>query len=99
MSKEAMQKALEALEYRQSGDPDPQIPEREAIEALRAALAEAQADDDRKDAERYRWLCEDHADAATRQRCRDILEHMGVKSYSANSIDIDNAMRVAGGEG
>lgn len=40
--REAAEKALEALEYRQTGDPAPEIPERQAIEALREALAEAE---------------------------------------------------------
>lgn len=35
---EAARIALEALEYRKTGDPDPEIPERKAAEAIRAAL-------------------------------------------------------------
>lgn len=45
-------------------------------------------------ARRYQWLCEDHADAATRQRCREILERMCVRSESANSAAIDAAMQM-----
>lgn len=44
-------------------------------------------------ARRYQWLCEDHADAATRQRCREILERMDVRSESASSAAIDAAMQ------
>ena len=40
-----MQAALEALEYRLSGDPDPHIPEARAIELLRTALAATPADE------------------------------------------------------
>lgn len=36
-----------------------------------------------KDAERYRWLTEDHADRETRTKCREILDRMATMSYGA----------------
>ena len=53
---------------------------------------EREADALRMDAERYRWLCEDHSDAATRRRRNDLLEYFRVRSYSANSTAIDAAI-------
>lgn len=49
------------------------------------------------DAERFRWLTEDHADRDTRARCRAILECMPVRSYSAACLSID-AARAGKGE-
>lgn len=49
---------------------------------------------DREDAERFRWLTEDHTDAETRTRCREILERMAVMSYSAACVAIDHARRI-----
>lgn len=46
----------------------------------------------KRDADRYRWLTDDHEDRETRLACRDIQARMGVKSYSAVSADIDAAM-------
>lgn len=43
------------------------------------------------DAERYRWLTEDHADPAMREQCRGIIDRMSVRSYSATSAAIDAA--------
>lgn len=57
-------------------------------DALAARLAEAE-----RDAARYRWLTEDHADKATRERRDELLRRMPVMSYSAASRDIDIAMR------
>ena len=51
---------------------------------------------DRKDSDRLRWLPEDHADPATRSRCRELLERMPMMSYSAATADIDAAMRECG---
>ena len=44
-----------------------------------------------KDAERLRWLLEDH-DTDTRKRCRELFERMPVMSYSAATAAIDAAM-------
>jgi hypothetical protein len=48
------------------------------------------------DSVRLRWLTEDHADPATRARCRELLKGMPVMSYSAATADIDAAMRECG---
>lgn len=50
-----------------------------------------------EDAARFRWLTEDHADRGTRARCREILESMPVRSYSAVIAAID-AARAGKGE-
>lgn len=55
---EAARMALEALEYRKTGDPDPEIPERQAAEALRAALAEPAAKREGLTEEHLEALCE-----------------------------------------
>jgi hypothetical protein len=47
----------------------------------------------RDDAERYRWLTEDHADVKTRRIRNSIIESMSVRSYSATSTLIDHAMK------
>lgn len=47
----------------------------------------------RADALRLRWLCEDHADGAQRQRVLAIIDGMKVRSYSAVCRDIDRAMQ------
>lgn len=49
---------------------------------------------DREDAERFRWLTEDHTDEETRTRCREILDRMAVMSYSAACVAIDHARRI-----
>lgn len=49
----------------------------------------------RKDAERFRWLCEDHDDKETRERRNRILDCFSVHSYSASCMDIDAAMKEA----
>lgn len=46
---------------------------------------------DAKDAERYRWLTDDHPDAETRNKVRGILGRMSVMSYSAACAAIDAA--------
>ena len=55
---------------------------------LKAELAEA-----KKDAERYRWLTDDHLGMDTRTRCQRILDQMAVLSYSGACIKIDEAMK------
>ncbi|KDC23984.1 PF04448 family protein [Bordetella bronchiseptica F4563] len=47
---------------------------------------------DARDAERYRWLTEDHADPGVRKHRNDILRRMSVMSHSAASADIDAAI-------
>ena len=60
---------------------------KEAAEMLRhwpgAALEQE------RDAARYRWLTEDHADKATRAKRDELLERMFVMSHSAASAAID----------
>ena len=58
-------------------------------DALRARVEAAE-----KDAARYRWLTSDHDDPWVRQHCREILERMGVMSYSATSTAIDTALEI-----
>src|SRR5690606_3086702 len=65
----------------------------QARAALQGSLDKSQ---DRKDAERFRWLTEDHTDAETRTRCREILDRMSVMSYSAACVAIDHARRTEG---
>jgi len=45
----------------------------------------------KNDAERFRWLADDHSDKETREKCAEILERMQVLSYSAASQAIDQA--------
>lgn len=66
-------------------------------EARRADAAEWHAMYDgskeaRADALRFRWLAEDHADNAVRERVRSILQSMPTRSLSGARIDIDAAM-------
>jgi hypothetical protein len=51
------------------------------------------------DAQRLRWLLEDHQDASTRERCRALLERLPLMSYSAAVVAIDDAMKPAQPEG
>ena len=46
-----------------------------------------------QDAERYRWLVEDHDDRETRAKCRELLDRLGMMSYSAASAAIDTARK------
>lgn len=70
-----------------------------AVAELKAALAErvallARVEAAERDAARYRWLTSDHNDPWVRQHCREILERMGVMSYSATSTAIDTALEI-----
>ena len=47
---------------------------------------------DRQDSTRFRWLTEDHADPAVRDRCRELLKRMPLMSYSAAAAAIDAAI-------
>ena len=75
----------------------------ESFEGLReliaAALADArpapaQAVPD-ADGARFRWLCEDHSDRETRERCRSLIDRLPVMSYSDAVVSIDAAMAAA----
>jgi FtsZ-binding cell division protein ZapB len=55
-------------------------------QALLQRTEEAEAD-----AERYRWLTEDHDSKEMRNRCLEILSRMPVMSYSAACAAIDAA--------
>ena len=63
--------------------------------ALDAAIAEA-VEPYRKDAERYRWLTNDHDSPDTRKACHDISARIPVMSYSAVSQAIDAAIAAKG---
>lgn len=52
----------------------------------------------RKDAERYRWLTNDHDSPDTRVACHDISARISVMSYSAASQSIDAAIAAKGGK-
>lgn len=47
----------------------------------------------REDSRRLRWLTEDYADGAQRQRVLSIIDGMKTRSYSAVCRDIDRAMQ------
>jgi hypothetical protein len=57
-------------------------------QALLQRTEEAEAD-----AERYRWLTEDHDSKEMRNRCLEILSRMPVMSYSAACAAIDAARK------
>lgn len=66
-------------------------------EARRADAAEWHAMYDgskeaRADARRFRWLTEDHADPAVRERVQSITQSMPARSLSGTRVDIDAAM-------
>ena len=60
---------------------------------VRAAVAAPLDAATARDAARYRWLTDDHADPATREKCRELLYRMPVMSYAAASNAIDIAMQ------
>ena len=47
------------------------------------------------DGARFRWLCEDHSDRETRERCRSLIDRLSVMSYSDAVMSIDAAMAAA----
>ena len=47
------------------------------------------------DGARFRWLCEDHSDRETRERCRRLIDRLPVMSYSDAVMSIDAAMAAA----
>lgn len=63
--------------------------------ALDTAIAEV-VEPYRKDAERYRWLTNDHGSPDTRKACHDISARIPVMSYSAASQAIDAAIAAKG---
>lgn len=79
--------ALDALQ-KAADDLDIRLPQPAARGAAQAAPVDAAV---QQDAERYRWLTFDHADAATRMRVRAVLDRLPVMSYSAACEDIDAA--------
>jgi hypothetical protein len=93
-----------ALAARSALDADDAQEERDnAIPAVDTATRDLFGDDDGDaaamdalDAARFRWLTEDHADAETREHCRELLLRMPSMTYSAASRDIDAAMRERG---
>ena len=64
---------------------------------VRAAVAAPLDAATARDAARYRWLTDDHADPATREKCRELLYRMPVMSYAAASHAIDLAMQEGAG--
>lgn len=47
------------------------------------------------DGARFRWLCEDHGDRETREKCRSLIDRLSGMSYSAAVMSIDAAMAAA----
>lgn len=47
------------------------------------------------DGARFRWLCEDHSDRETRERCRSLIDRLPAMSYSDAVMSIDAAMAAA----
>jgi hypothetical protein len=62
-------------------------------EHLVYAAAPSPQGEDARDAERFRWLCDDHADAETRARISHILNRISVMSLSAVRAAIDAATK------
>ena len=62
--------------------------------SLFASPVPAQAVPD-ADGARFRWLCEDHSDRETRERCRSLIDRLSVMSYSDAVMSIDAAMAAA----
>lgn len=51
------------------------------------------------DGARFRWLCEDHSDRETRERCRSLIDRLPVMSYSDAVMSIDEIMAAIGRHG
>jgi hypothetical protein len=71
----------------------------DAIAFVHAALAQQGAshavnagEDTERDAIRFRWLNEDHADAETREKARELAGRLGTSSYFSIARDIDAAI-------
>ena len=63
------------------------------LTALRAIPASAPVSEDRKDAERFRFMLDDHAEKTTRQRVRELFERLPVMSLSAARAAIDSLQK------
>ena len=61
--------------------------------ALAAELREERAEEDRKDAERFQFLMDDHEEKATRQKVRELFERLPVMSLSGARQAIDAAIQ------
>ena len=76
-------------------DPDAMV--QNAVYALcgpyGAAAPTPPVSEDRKDAERFRFMLDDHAEKTTRQRVRELFERLPVMSLSAARAAIDAAMQ------
>lgn len=64
----------------------------EEISALLAAAPTPPVQGDLKDAERFRFLLEDHPERETRVRLRELFSRLPVMSQSAARLEIDAAM-------
>lgn len=91
----AARQRIEGLEEWLEAIKNESIGRREKLEAAESRLAAVEAERDaiRLDAERYRWLLDDHDGAEVRDRRRSICENIAVKTYSSVSRDIDLAIR------
>ena len=61
--------------------------------AMLAASPTTPVSEDRKDAERFRFMLDDHAEKTTRQRVRELFERLPVMSLSAARAAIDAAIQ------
>jgi hypothetical protein len=78
-----------------AGEPEPGGRLRQCARTIRALTAQSPAGvppEPNADAERFRWLCEDHDSRDDRLRRDEVLRRMPVMSYSAACSAIDNAM-------
>lgn len=69
---------------------------KEALDPVVSKEAQELIEPYRKDAERYRWLTNDHDSPDTRKACHDISARIPVMSYSAASQAIDAAIAAKG---
>lgn len=95
---DAIELCRAVLEAKPAGDRPyyygtPFMPHEWVIEAvLVASSALDLVESDGRDADRFRWLTEDHAASETRAKCRELLGRMGVMGRGAARADIDSAM-------
>ena len=61
--------------------------------AMLATAPTPPVSEDRNDAERFRFMLDDHAEKTTRQRVRELFERLPVMSLSAARAAIDAAMQ------
>ena len=79
-------------------DFDPDALVQNAVYALcgpygKAAAPTPPSTEDRKDAERFRFMLDDHAEKTTRQRVRELFERLPVMSLSAARAAIDDLLK------